>query len=117
MPTLQWLRCVGRSLSLTLVGGVLWLVVAAASLVVCFAGLFGLLVGAGWLWLRTPRLLALTAEGFGCAAAGFLVAGAAAAAAETVRALRFRLDPAAERRAYVRHYYRLPRVVHAPRQW
>ena len=83
----------------------------------CFAGLFGLCVGAGWLWLRTPRLLALTAEGFGCAAAGFLVACAAVAAAEAVRARRYQIDPEAERRAYVRYYYRLPRVVQAPRPW
>ena len=113
----RWLWRVARTVPLALVEGVLWLVAGLALLPTVLAGLVGLAFGAAWLWLRTPKVLAFAAEGFGGAAAGALVMGVAGGAAEALRQWRYRIDPEAERRAYVRWYYSLPRVAVVRRPW
>lgn len=117
MPTLQWLWRVGGSLTLALVSGLLLLLMTALFLVALLAALYGAALGAAWLWSRHPHLLGRAAAGVGVALAAGFLAGLLNEVREWVLALRDRLDPDAARRAYVRHYYRLPRVVQAPRPW
>lgn len=114
---LQWLGRVGASLALALASGLLLLLMTVLLLAASCAALYGAALGAAWLRSRHPHLLGRAAAGAGVALAAGVLAGLLHEAREWVRALRYRLDPDAARRAYVRHHSRLPRVVQVPRPW
>ena len=113
----HWVWRVGGSLTLALVSGLVLLLMTALFLVSVCAALYGAAFGIAWLWSRQPALLGRALAGGGVALAAMFLAGLLNEAREWVGALRDRLDPDVARRAYVRYYSGLPRVVQPPKPW